>query len=316
MVRPQVLRGSRASSGRTPRTRPGHRVAVPGRNAGYVTRINDGTSMPVPGVPAPTGSPAGAAAGAAGEGPAEPPQGGARRRRGGGRTVRPPARAGQPRGRSRAGGRRPVRVLLAPVADAADQFGRCGERAAGVGHAARQPAAARLAALRRLLLHHRTAAVHADRGGTGARPRGGQPRRGDDLHAAGAAGGPAREGRRGRPGRAGPLPAGRGDRAGAAAQRHLDAAAGARSHRYGGGAARGLAGDRPGPPALAGAGGGIRDAGLDHGGRLHRAADRHRADRRGGRRAGGQGAGRSTPSRTGTSCRWPRRRYWRPCSAR
>src|SRR6185312_8401146 len=39
--------------------------------------------------------------------------------------------------------------------------------------------------------------------------------------------------------------------------------------------------------------GGMRDAGLDHGGRLHRAADRHRADRRGGRRAGGQGAGQA-----------------------
>ena len=35
------------------------------------------------------------------------------------------------------------------------------------------------------------------------------------------------QGRRGRPGRAGTLPAGRRDRAGAAAQRHLDAAAGA-----------------------------------------------------------------------------------------
>ena len=99
-----------------------------------------------------------------------------------------------PHGRGRAGGRRPVRVLLAPVADPADQFGRRGERAAGVGHAARQPAAARLAALGRLLLHHRAAAVHGDRGDTRPRPRGGQPRRGDDLHAAGAAGGPAREG--------------------------------------------------------------------------------------------------------------------------
>ena len=81
-------------------------------------------------------------------------------------------------------------------------------------------------------------------------------------------------------------------------------------------AARGLAGDRPGPAALAGAGGGLRHAGLDHGGRLDRAADRHRADRRGRARCW---AGRwPSAARAGlpASCRWPRRRYWRPCSAR
>ena len=271
--------------------------------------------MPVSGVPAGPGSPAGAATGPRGTSPGRGRPDSAAGAAGPSVPRRAPVRVRVPRRRGRAGGRRPVRVLLAPVTDAADQLGRRGERAAGVGHAARQPAAARLAALRRLLLHHRAAAVHADRGDTGARPRSGQPRGRDDLHAAGAAGGPAREGRRGRPGRAGPLPAGRGDRAGAAAQRHLDAAAGARSHRHGGRAARGLAGDRPGPSALAGAGGGLRHAGLGHGGRLDRAADRHRADRRGRRGAGRQGAGETGRAGLRTSCRWPRRRYWRACSA-
>src|SRR6185437_15034404 len=111
--------------------------------------------MPVSGAPAGPGSPAGATTG-----PAEPAPG----------AVDPTPPQGGPDRHGRAGGRRVVRVLLAPVADAADQLGRRGECAAGVGHAARQPAAARLAALRRLLLHHRTAAVHADRGDTGARP--------------------------------------------------------------------------------------------------------------------------------------------------
>ena len=121
----------------------------------------------------------------------------------GGAADRQPGPAGSPtacralapaRRCGRAGGCRPVRLLLAPVTDAADQLGRRGQCAAGVGHAARQPAAARLDALRRVLLHHRTAAVHADRGGARAGSRGRQPRRGDDLHTAGAADGPARQG--------------------------------------------------------------------------------------------------------------------------
>src|SRR5580704_14861911 len=60
-------------------------------------------------------------------------------------------------------------VLLLPVAfrDASGHVRWGGERAAGVGHAARRPAAARLDGRGCVLLHHRTARVH----GRGADPR-------------------------------------------------------------------------------------------------------------------------------------------------
>src|SRR5580693_4253846 len=60
-------------------------------------------------------------------------------------------------------------VLLLPVAfrDASGHVRWGGERPAGVGHAARRPAAARLDGRRRVFLHHRTARVH----GRGADPR-------------------------------------------------------------------------------------------------------------------------------------------------
>src|SRR5580704_1304649 len=60
-------------------------------------------------------------------------------------------------------------VLLLPVAfrDASGHVRWGGERAAGVGHAARRPAAARLDGRGCVLLHHRTARVH----GRGVDPR-------------------------------------------------------------------------------------------------------------------------------------------------
>ena len=81
----------------------------------------------------------------------------------------PPARtlgghARQAGGPGRAGRGGPVLLLLAPVPGGAAVLGRRGERAAGVGHAAREPAAAPLVGVGRVLLHHRTAPVHAGRG--------------------------------------------------------------------------------------------------------------------------------------------------------
>ena len=87
---------------------------------------------------------------------------------------------------------RPLRLLSARLLDPAGQLGRCGQRAAGLGHAARQPAAARLVTVRRVLLHHRTAAVRPAGTGAGPRPRSGPRGRGDDLHPGRAAHGPPR----------------------------------------------------------------------------------------------------------------------------
>ncbi len=58
-----------------------------------------------------------------------------------------------------------------------------------LGDAARQPAAARLAPVRRVLLHDRAARVHAGRAGPRAQPGRGADLRRAHLHAAGGAGG-------------------------------------------------------------------------------------------------------------------------------
>ena len=85
--------------------------------------------------------------------------------------------------RHRRGRDRAVLLLSVRLADPAGHLRRRVERAAGLGHAARQPAAARLDRHRRLVLHHRAPRVHA--GGSGPRAERGRAARvgGDQLHA-------------------------------------------------------------------------------------------------------------------------------------
>ena len=78
------------------------------------------------------------------------------------------------------------------------------EHPPGAGDAAREPAAARLVDLGRLLLHDRAARVRAGGGGPGSVARRGAHLRRAHLHAHGGAGGAARPGTRDRPGRAAP----------------------------------------------------------------------------------------------------------------
>ena len=154
-----------------------------------------------------------------------------------------------------------------------------------MGHAARQPAAARLGAVGRVLLHHRTAAVHAA-GADRRAERGHVPRRGgDDLHPGAAAGGDA-----------GPGPGVRppGGAAGADRRRHharpparvrgLRPAADRRAHRHLGPAPGDLAGAGPRPARVA-AGRGDRDPADLGRDRRHAGARGRRAAARAGLRA-------------------------------
>ena len=187
-----------------------------------------------------------------------------------GRRARGPGRPG------RAGGGGPVLLLLAAVAGGAAVLGRLVERAAGLGHAAREPAAAQLVGVGRVLLHHRTAAVHADRGADRAGSLGGARRRGHDLHAARPARRVPRQGPQPGRRRVGPRPAGRGPDAVAAARCHLDPAALAGPHRDRGTPAGHLAADRPRQAAVVRTRAGGPAVHRDHGGRLDHPAHRHR----------------------------------------
>ncbi len=126
-----------------------------------------------------------------------------------------PARLGRRHGGRRRGA---VRWLPAPVTDDLRRLRRRVPGAAGVGPAARQPAAARLVGYRRLVLHDRAAAVRPHR--VGPRPERGRHTRGgrDDLHAARAGGGVPRPGHGEGRGRAGPGTARGGDHARTAAR--------------------------------------------------------------------------------------------------
>ena len=180
-------------------------------------------------------------------------------------------------GPGRAGRRRLVLLLLARVCGGAGVLRRRWERAASVGHAAREPAAAQLVGVGRVLLHHRTAPVHAGRGADRAGPLGCARGRRHDVHAARAAGGRAGQGERTwRPGTR-PRAAGRGPDAVPPAQRHLDRPALARPHRNRGAPAGDLAADRPVCAAMVRARAGRPGAHPGHGGRLDRAAYRYRA---------------------------------------
>ena len=126
---------------------------------------------------------------------------GARRTRGSAGPVAAQAGVGG-RARGRAGGA--VRALAEPVADQRAQLRRGVEHPAGAGDAAREPAAARLVDLGRLLLHDRAARVRAGGRRPGAVAGRGAHLRRADLHAHGGAGGAARPGPRDRRGRAAP----------------------------------------------------------------------------------------------------------------
>ena len=184
-------------------------------------------------------------------------------------------------GRCRRADRRgPVHLVLAPVAVHADVLGRRGECAAGPEHAARESAAAQLVGVGRVLLHHRVAAVHADRGGAGAQSLGGARGRGHDLYAARGALRAGRPGHRAGQGRPGPRADSGRRHPVAADQRHPDRPVAAGARRYLGARAGRLAGHRSCGPgnaaALARSGGGRRHPGRDGGGRRVRAAHGHR----------------------------------------
>src|SRR6266540_1445031 len=104
---------------------------------------------------------------------------------------------------------RPVPLFPSVLLDLSRYLGRRGPGPAGLGHAAWQPAAARLDHRGRDVLHDRSPPVRAHRAGPGARARCGPHRGRQHLYAAGAGGRPAGPGTRDRAGRADP-PAGRG----------------------------------------------------------------------------------------------------------
>ena len=142
-------------------------------------------------------------------------------------------------------------------------------RPAGVGHAARQPAAARLGAVGRVVLHHRAAAVHAAGADRWPEHRRVPRRGGDDLHAHPAARRDAGPRARDRPPRRRPGADRRRDHARPAARvRGVHPAADRGAHRHVGPAAGDLAGAGPGAPAVAAGRGGRDPAHLGRGRRL------------------------------------------------
>ena len=164
-------------------------------------------------------------------------------------------------------------------------LGRRGPGAAGLGHAARELAAARLDPRGRDVLHDRSSRVRA-RGGVPGAARGCGAHRGRcHLYAAGAGGGAAGQGPCDGAGGAGP-PGGRGgDHARAAVrERHAPAALPARPPGYPAAAAAGLPHAGPGAAALVCPGRGRGGAGLGHRRRPGGAAGRGGAARAGLRR--------------------------------
>ena len=169
-------------------------------------------------------------------------------------------------GRVRRGGPGPVRGLPQAGADRPGYLGRGIVRAAGLGHAARQRAAAGLDDRGLVVLHHRATAVRAGGAGPRAQRRCRAHRYCDDLHAARARCGSAGQGTRGRARGRGP-DAGRGrDHARADArhgQRH--AAVERQPHRHPGRDGGDLADPGSGAAALVGSGPGVGPAGLGAG---------------------------------------------------
>ena len=105
------------------------------------------------------------------------------------------------------------------------------DRAASLGHAARQPAAAALDRVGCLVLPGRAGPVRPGRSGVGTRAQRGPHRRGDDVHGAPPARRLARQGPRQRPGGSHPGPGRGGRHAGAGARRRAHAADEPRSFR-------------------------------------------------------------------------------------
>ena len=232
-------------------------------------------------------------------------------------------------GRVCRGGCRFVPCLPAVVQDLCRYLGRRGPGAAGLGHAARELAAARLDHGRRDVLHDGNPRVRAHRAVPGPARRC-RPHRGRcHLHAAGAGGRAAGQGPRDRAGRADPAAGRGGDHARAPVrERHAPAAVAAGS---------------PGHPAPAAAY--LPDAGPRAAALVCPGRGRGGAHRGGDRRPGGR-AGRGRPARrwsappvscwpyfpgraaracgsasrwprSGSSCPWWRRaccRSWRPRS--
>jgi hypothetical protein len=179
------------------------------------------------------------------------------------------------------GGHRPVRLLCAGVGDLRGRVGRRVQRARGLGPGARQLAAARVDADRRLLLHHRAARVRGRRAGPGARRGRGAHQRRDHLHAAGARGGRPRPGPGpGRRGLGAGADRGRDHARAAARQRRPRAPLPAGPRRHPGAGARDLPAHRPRPPPLV------------HGGRDLGVADAPPA------RCAGSGSSWRSPSRS------------------
>ncbi len=173
-----------------------------------------------------------------------------------------------------------VRLLSADVGDVRGRVGRRVQRARGLGPPARQLAAARLDADRRLLLHHRAARVRGRRAGPRAGRGCGAHQRRDHLHAAGARGGRARPGPgQRRRGLGAGADRGRDHARAAARQRRPRAARAAGSRGHPGAAAGDLPAGRP------------RTASLLHG-RRSRSAARGRGRRRQDRDRGRGGAAR------------------------
>ena len=171
-----------------------------------------------------------------------------------------------PAGHVRRGGPGPVRRLPAAGADRPGHRGRRVVRAAGLGHAARQRAAAGLDDRGLVVLHHRAPAVRAGGAGPRAERRRRAHRRGDDLYAARARRCAAGQGTRGRTRGRGTDAGRRRDHARAVARDgQLHAAVELRPHRHPGPDAGDLADPGPGPAALVGSGPGGGAAGLGTG---------------------------------------------------
>ena len=214
-------------------------------------------------------------------------------------------------GRFCRGRRRPVYRLPADVQDLSRYLGRRGPGPAGLGHAARQRAAARLDPRGRDVLLDRNPSVRVYRAGPGAGRRCGPHRGCQHLYVAGAGGRPAGQGARDRAGGADP-PAGRGrDHARTPVrQRHPPAALPARPPGHPAPAAARLPAAGPRAAALVRPGHGRRGAHLGHHRRPGGAARRGRAARPGLRLPASYGPSCATASPwppSGTSCPWPRR---------
>ena len=263
------------------------------------------------------------------------------------RPVRPPPRA---RRRGRRGGRGPaLRRLPAGVAHLPGELRRVQHAAHGLGHAARQPLAAWLVPVGRLVLHHRAARVRGPRAAVRPAYRHRPYRCGGDLHpgpgARRAAGpGPCRPaGGIWRPCSAADAADGRHHVRPPARGRGVRPAAVRRAHRHRRAAHADLAGARParrgphGQAALAGPG--PRRAAADLGADRRPARAQSSASSRSwrcawyawqvrwppssGRRAGNRGSGDGRGPACGPacgrapgSCPWRARRSWPRCSPR